>query len=197
MAPRHELEGFAGQRLACYKTERPPSLTHPMPTSTHTTPGQYISTELMDAKRKGESFTQPQLAARIDVLLETWNQVNACPRAECLAPAEPVKIDAEAIYQAYPRKIGKKAALKAITTAISADTIAGTGAEGKANTAARLLKATKAYASAVAAWPAKDREYVPHPSTWFNRGSYLDDPKEWQRDHPSSFNATARDYSKI
>lgn len=75
----------------------------------------------------------------------------------------------EDIYKAYPRKAGKIAALKAIERA--------TGRKG----ADDLLAATKAFAAAVKTWPEADRCFVPHPATWFNRGSYDDDPSEWER----------------
>jgi len=81
----------------------------------------------------------------------------------------------EAIYRAYPRKVGKVAAEKAIANAL------------KVLPYAELLEATQAYAQAVARWtPAQrfthdGRDTVPHPATWFNRGSYADDRKEWER----------------
>jgi hypothetical protein len=78
-------------------------------------------------------------------------------------------ITAEDIYDAFPRKVGKQAAIKAIEKAL------------KLLKPKWLLERTKAYAAAVAKWPAGDRQYVPHCSTWMNRGSYDDDPKEWQR----------------
>lgn len=56
-----------------------------MPHTSHKSPGDFIAADLIAAKRKGESFTHPQLAARIDVLLETWNQ-KATPTA---LPATP------------------------------------------------------------------------------------------------------------
>ena len=76
----------------------------------------------------------------------------------------------DAIYAAYPRKIGKANALKAIAKAIQS---------GKSR--AWLLDAVKNYAAATATWPAEDKQYIPHPTTWFNRASYDDDPKEWLR----------------
>lgn len=79
---------------------------------------------------------------------------------------------AERIYLAYPRRIGKQAALKAITKALRA-----VGQD-------KMLAATEAYASAVSRWAESDRKYVPHPATWFNRGSYDDDPREWERKAP-------------
>lgn len=47
-----------------------------MPASTHTTPGDFIATELIAAKAKGQTFHHPQLSAFIDVCLEQWNQAN-------------------------------------------------------------------------------------------------------------------------
>lgn len=90
-----------------------------------------------------------------------------------------VPTDAQAIYQAYPRKQGRQDAMKAIERALHACP------------AERLLERTKAYAAAVALWPAGDRQFIPHPSTWFNRGSYEDDPATWARtsSKPGQLNA--------
>ncbi len=78
-------------------------------------------------------------------------------------------IDADAIYSLYPRKEGKASAIKAIRAAL------------KTKSAEFLLEAVAAYAAAVALWPAPDRQFIPHPATWFNRGSYDDDRTTWQR----------------
>jgi uncharacterized protein YdaU (DUF1376 family) len=74
-----------------------------------------------------------------------------------------------AIYEAYPRRAGRGPALKAIAKA----------AQG--TTPLELLEATQAYAAATASWPAEDREFIPHPSTWFNQQRYLDDRATWAR----------------
>jgi hypothetical protein len=76
----------------------------------------------------------------------------------------------EAIYQAYPRKVGKTDALKAIARVVKA------GADPQ-----HLALRTQMYASAVSAWPEAEKRFVPHPSTWYARGSYDDDPKTWVR----------------
>ncbi len=84
--------------------------------------------------------------------------------------AAPTKdVAAEAIYDLYPRKQGRKDALKAIRAAM------------KLKPAAELETSVRSYAAAVRAWPEQDRQFVPHPATWFNRGSYDDDPATWQR----------------
>lgn len=157
---------------------------------TSSTFGAYAAAELIAAKAAGRSFKKDELAAFLDILLHDWTQ--RVPQV--LAATEPAKIDAEAIYQAYPRKVGKKAALKAITAAIVG--FKSTRSESPAST---LYEVTKAYAAAVATWPAKDREFVPHPATWFNRGSYMDDPREWQAKgaRAASTSTPSRDYSRI
>jgi 5-methylcytosine-specific restriction endonuclease McrA len=76
---------------------------------------------------------------------------------------------AESIYAAYPRKVAKPAALRAINSAL------------KTTSAADLLAKTTAYAEAVASWPDADAKFVPHPATWYNQQRYLDDPSEWRR----------------
>lgn len=76
---------------------------------------------------------------------------------------------AERIYRAYPRHTARQAALKAIRKAL------------KTVPAERLLAVTEAYAAAVGRWPNSERKYIPYPATWFNRGSYDDDPSEWER----------------
>jgi hypothetical protein len=113
----------------------------------------------------------------------SWSSVN---RADCLAAFElgykaalaqteacatPAggTTTAEDIYAAYPRKVGKQGAIRAIQKAIR-----DVGID-------RLLNDVKTYAEATSRWPAEDRQYIPHPATWFNRGSYEDDPKEWER----------------
>lgn len=80
-------------------------------------------------------------------------------------------ITPEDIYKAYPRKVGKAAALKAIAKALRTSDRSPTG----------MLQVTKQYADAVAKWPAEDRKFIPFPATWFNQGRYDDNPTEWRR----------------
>ena len=87
--------------------------------------------------------------------------------------------EARQIYDVYPRKVGKAGAIAAIQRIRISP--------------AKLLEATTAFALCVARWPANEKQYIPHPATWFNRGSYDDDPKEWLRGGeamPSQFNKT-------
>jgi uncharacterized protein YdaU (DUF1376 family) len=63
----------------------------------------------------------------------------------------------ERFWQAYPRKVAKLDAKKALDAAYKRDD----------SSFARLL-------SAVGAINTKDPEFIPYPATWLNRGSYLD-----------------------
>jgi len=74
------------------------------------------------------------------------------------------------IYAAYPRKVARDAALKAIEKRLDQ----GVDAQ-------ELLDATHAFAIATEAWEVGDRQYIPHPATWFNAGSFADDQREWNR----------------
>lgn len=84
-------------------------------------------------------------------------------------------ISDEQIYFAFPRHIAKHAALRAIAKAVKE--LAKTMGEEMARST--LLRATEMYAlSPQGRRP--DRQFIPHPATWFNQGRYLDDPYEWE-----------------
>jgi len=68
---------------------------------------------------------------------------------------------AHLIYSAYPRKVGRPAALKAIIRAL--DKVPYD----------ELLKSVEAYAAEQAG---KDPQYIPHPTTWFNQERWADVP---------------------
>ena len=68
------------------------------------------------------------------------------------------------IYEAYPKKVGKPAALKAIAKAIT---------KIKPED---LLSKTRAFAAAKIG---SDPQFIPHPATWFNQERFNDDPTTW------------------
>lgn len=78
----------------------------------------------------------------------------------------------EEIYQAYPKKVGKDAAKKAIVSAIRKLN----AIDQSQDAAAWLLERTKLYA---ASRVGQEQRFTPHPANWFNRGSYADDEQEW------------------
>ena len=72
-------------------------------------------------------------------------------------------VSALEIYKAYPRKVAKPAALRAIEKAMMI------------RPAAELLKLTVAFA----ATQIKNDPFTPHPATWFNQQRFADDPETW------------------
>lgn len=69
--------------------------------------------------------------------------------------------DAERVYQAYPRKKAKQPALKAITKALKT----------KEMSADQMVEHLKTYSESV---KDKDKQYLPHPATYFNEGRHLE-----------------------
>lgn len=118
----------------------------------------------VDKNPVSTSVNQSQPISEASASSEAASEIHTNP-----SPAAPVDV-AVTIYGCYPRKVGRAAALKAIRAAL------------KVKPYAELFDAVQSYALAVATWPAPDRaQFVPHPATWFNRGSYDDDRTTWQR----------------
>jgi hypothetical protein len=81
------------------------------------------------------------------------------------------------IYQLYPRKVGKRAALTAITRCLKRlrGEVAPLGIPQLTRFDWLKQRVTKFAASP----KGNAGEYTPHPATWFNQSRYLDDDKEW------------------
>ena len=91
----------------------------------------------------------------------------------------PVQSEADRIYAAYPRKVGKADALRSIDKVIRSlrhDSIRR-GLQPNA-VGEWLLARVLAYAGSPKV-RGSDPRFIPHPATWFNRGSYDDEPTEW------------------
>ena len=94
---------------------------------------------------------------------------SASPKDSGLAKAATAWL--ETIYLAYPRRVGKHAAVKAIAAAVKR-------IKDKDDAVGFLLDRVTAYAAAV---KGQDPQFIPHPATWFNSGRYEDDETQWQR----------------
>ena len=79
------------------------------------------------------------------------------------------ELEAESVWALYPKKKGKKDAMREILEAIRT-----VGIE-------RIRERTQAFAAAVSHWPEDERKYLLDPVRWFKRGNYDDDPETWQR----------------
>lgn len=85
-------------------------------------------------------------------------------------PSDANELEAiKAIYQAYPRHVAPEAAYRAIKKALGKFPFY------------TILFATTSYAEAVKSWPPNEKKFVPMPASWFNRGSYNDNPGDWKR----------------
>lgn len=115
-----------------------------------------------------------------------------CQPCELFIPPEPT-ITADDIYAAYPRKVGKPDALRAITKAM------------KRFSPEAILSATKDLAE-LRRGTLDCVPSVPNPSTWFNQDRFNDDPETWkpnannQKPNQLGFDRVARtcntDYTK-
>lgn len=153
-----------------------------------------LTTQIIEAECHEETVTTEVDA--LNAMRAAWGKIKALPedsavKKACLARAseivemlstgelieeepqlpEPVKITAaevEEIYQAYPRKVGKKAAESAIRAAVN-----------RGATPEYLLESTMEYARSRVG---KEQTFTPHPQTWYQQGRYDDDRSEWWRD---------------
>jgi len=99
----------------------------------------------------------------------------------------------ESLYAAYPRKIGKPAALTSIRKALKREA-------AKADlgmTPAALLAKTRLWATACQQRIAEEPDsakYIKHPSTWFNQQCYLEPAAEWGiKSKPKSLSSQLND----
>ena len=81
-------------------------------------------------------------------------------------PERDIQAEALEIYEAYPLKVGKPAALKAIAKAIATH-----GFDF-------LLDCTRSYAKIRHG----EKAFMPNPSTWFHQERFNDDPLTWNRE---------------
>jgi hypothetical protein len=90
----------------------------------------------------------------------------------------------EEIYDAYPRKTARGAALKAIRGAVGRLVNGSVKNPAMGITEARrwLWKRASEYAASPAGQKVSSGDdWRPYPATWFNGERYFDDPIEWQR----------------
>jgi len=82
-----------------------------------------------------------------------------------ITQGENLESQAQVIYLEYPRQVAKKKALVAIRESLK-----------RAKDFNKVLARTKLFAELTAE---REREFIPHPTTWFNQDRYNDDPDEW------------------
>ncbi|QDP50748.1 MAG: hypothetical protein Unbinned1322contig1001_24 [Prokaryotic dsDNA virus sp.] len=127
--------------------------------------GEYVINQLWLLKKsRKKPTTKAGWAAAVDKMVAVYRIVDAAPVAKNITG-----VTVDDIYKAYPRKVGKANAIKAI-----AKSMMSVPHED-------LLESVKKYAKATALWPEEQRKFIPHCSTWMNQGRWEDDPSEWER----------------
>ncbi len=93
----------------------------------------------------------------------------------CHKPSQPKpSTTADQIYDAYPRKVGRKAAIVKINVAIK-DVAKRADIDDPSGW---LLKQVQQYANSPKL-KETELQYIPHPATWFNQARYDDEPSAW------------------
>lgn len=93
-----------------------------------------------------------------------------------VVPRKAIKCDAKSIYEAYPRKLGRRSALKAIESAFNRLQGGECPDIEPDHAGSFLLDSARYFARSPGG---KKGEFTPHPATWFNQSRYLDDRSEW------------------
>ena len=96
------------------------------------------------------------------------------PKGESVNNASVSLCHAEEIYEAYPRKVGKHAALRAIQRALAKRTFDF------------LLERTRLFGTTYEG----EARFIPHPAKWFNEERFNDDPVTWRRTTTTNGKAT-------
>lgn len=87
------------------------------------------------------------------------------PKGDCLKGTGFTSVQEEEIYAAYPKQVGRPAALRAIRRALVKHPFDF------------LLARARLYAQTCNS----PVEFIPHPSTWFNQERFNDEPATWRR----------------
>ena len=120
----------------------------------------------------GQPAGQPQVNPRVNqwvnpgltsVSVSVTPTPTITPKKNNTHPQSGEDLAAEAIYQAYPRKVAKADAIKAIKKAM------------KDSPVTDLLEITKLFAAS----QTPGSPYTPYPASWFTGKRYEDDPAAW------------------
>lgn len=93
-------------------------------------------------------------------------------KEEHTPPASPSDTEFDEFYKAYPRKVGKGAAIKAWGKIMDRPPV-------------NILLSALTWQRKTLQWTRDDGQYIPHPATWLNRRQWEDEPCEPESDLPS------------
>jgi hypothetical protein len=105
---------------------------------------------------------QPKTVEQYSISPNTQYSNTASPKNAQIDRPKPTKTQVAEIYDAYPKHVGRAAALKAIEKNL------------KDRDPDEILAIVKLYADKIRA-EGKEQQFIPHPTTWFNQGRFDDD----------------------
>ena len=120
-----------------------------------------------DLQEKWQSMGQEDRSQEVSVLVSKERRGEENKRREekrTIVQPNPLERKCEEIYEAYPRRVGKKKALASIKSAL------------KEKDFAFLLERVQTFARAV---DGQEEKWIPLPTTWFDQGRYDDDEAMW------------------
>ena len=163
-----EKSASGGRKSAELRKGASTTLQPPLPNGINQKPT--LQSSSMSSSSSSSTSSAPTHTAPVPVAAGDEALAADCPFPTEVARKQSAReLEAESVWALYPKKKGKKDAMREILEAIRT-----VGIE-------RIRERVQAYAAAVSRWPEDDRKYVPDPVRWFKRGNYDDDPKEWQR----------------
>ena len=163
-----EKSASGGRKSAELRKGGATTLQPPLPNGTNQK--ATLQSSSMSSSSSSSTSSAPTHTAPVPVA-----EGGEAPVADCPFPPEVTKkpsareLEAESVWALYPKKKGKKDAMREILEAIRT-----VGIE-------RIRERTQAFAAAVNRWPEDERKFVLDPVRWFKRGNYDDDPETWQR----------------
>jgi len=158
-----EKSASGGRKSAELRKGASTTLQPPLPNGTN----QKATLQSMSMSSSSSTSLAPTHTAPVPVAV---GEPVDCPFPTEVARKQSAReLEAESVWALYPKKKGKKDAMREILAAIRT-----VGIE-------RIRERVQAYAVAVSRWPEDERKYVPDPVRWFRRGNYDDDPETWQR----------------
>lgn len=128
---------------------------------------RFLFDSFAEYRREHGSFMESKWIELCTLWHDQWHAARRKRQGLTVSPA------CHRLYALYPRKIGKNAALKAIGKALEKES------------EEKLVTAVNRFKFATDRWPREERQFIPHPATWFNEGRFDDDPSEWDRGHSS------------
>jgi hypothetical protein len=134
--------------------------------TTQTTTGQTVITLCNWAKYQRPDFEATTQTATATTTATTTNKKEGKERKEIMLPSGELEGFAS-WYAVYPRKKQRQDAMRAFARVLKSGAIS----------LEALIAKTKAFAASWEARPKAERQFIPYPASWLNKGGYGDEPE--------------------